>query len=448
MGDRDLPVNSPEDDRGNKGSNMEDREERDQGGLEGLKPRSWVNAVQGKKVLKKYDMDIQMMDGIGSVTVPEEVFTDASPLWEDFIIGRFLDKAPDIAKVHAIVNKIWALSYKSQMIDVHVINSTTMKFKVSNPIIRNRILRRSMWNIAEIPVVMAKWSLLTEDIKQETHSIPLWIHLKNVPMEMYSWKGLSFVSSQVGIPVRLHPETEQCENLKVAKIFVKVDLSKQLPKLMNFNLQGKDTLVEYSYPWLPNKCTYCGKWGHLARVCRGKRIADKTMEEEELVKTSRGIDSVKDSVEVVKTVSSEGRDVPVDGLVVGSVVSSVDGYVADSVAGSVSGSVVGLVNGEVDGLVADSVVGLVSGYVVGLVAGVVDSVVGAEKEKVTGVAGKQVDKLAGSVEREKRSCGKDNIKTAVIDKEKVWVEISPGKVSRTPIKSKQLEFEQVSMEAD
>ena len=179
MGDRDLPVNSPEDDRGNKGSNMEDREERDQGGLERLKPRSGVN-VQGKKVLKKYDIEIQMMDGIGSVTVPEEVFTDASPLWEDFIIGRFLDKAPDIAKVHAIVNKIWALSYKSQMIDVHVINSTTMKFKVSNPIIRNRILRRSMWNIAEIPVVMAKWSLLTEDIKQETNSIPMWINLKNV----------------------------------------------------------------------------------------------------------------------------------------------------------------------------------------------------------------------------------------------------------------------------
>ncbi|KAG2264143.1 hypothetical protein Bca52824_071222 [Brassica carinata] len=159
---------------------------------------------------------------------------------------------------------------------------------------------------------------------------------------------------------------------------------------MNFNFQGKDTLVEYSYPWLPNKCTYCGKWGHLARVCRGKKIADETMEEEELVKTSRGIDSVKGSVEVVKTVSSEGRDVPVD------------------------------------------------------VAGAVDSVMGSEKEKVIGVAGKQVDKLAGSVEREKGSCGKDNTKTHRIDKEKVWMEIS-RKVSRTPIKSKQLEFEQVSI---
>ena len=206
MGDRDPPESSLERDRGTKGSNMEYRDilrstksrdqvnTGDQSGnqpsppiVEGAKQGSWVKAVQGKKVLKRYEMDIQMKDGVGSVTVPEEVFKDSEPLWEDFLIGRFLDKAPHIAKVHAIVNKIWALSDKTQMIDVYEINSTTMKFKISNPITRNIIIRRAMWNIAEIPVVMAKWSPLTEDIKQETHSIPLWVHMRNVPMDMFSW---------------------------------------------------------------------------------------------------------------------------------------------------------------------------------------------------------------------------------------------------------------------
>lgn len=80
-----------------------------------------------------------------------------------------MEKAPHIAKVHAIVNKIWALSDKSQMTHVYEINSPTMKFKVGNLVTRNRIIKRAMWNSAEIPVVMAKWSPLTEDIKQETH---------------------------------------------------------------------------------------------------------------------------------------------------------------------------------------------------------------------------------------------------------------------------------------
>ncbi|XP_056847302.1 uncharacterized protein LOC130497999 [Raphanus sativus] len=271
-----------------------------------LKTGEWVNAVQGKKKLTKYEMDIQIEDGVGSVSVPDEVFKDAAPLWEDFLIGRFLDKAPHIGKVHAIVNKIWALSDKSQMIDVYVINSTTMKFRVTNAATRNRIVRRAMWNIAEIPVVMAKWSPLTEDIEQETHSIPLWVHLKNVPMDMFSWKGLSFITSSVGVPERLHPETEQCVNLKIAKVFVKADLSKELPKTMNFTSQGKKTLVEYTYPWLPPKCTHCGKWGHLVHACRRRN------EEKEVVLETK-------SGEVVRSVEEGGSKEKIKEVETGSV---------------------------------------------------------------------------------------------------------------------------------
>lgn len=231
---------------------------------------SYANVVQGKsgpKGLTKYEVEITMKDGIGSVEVPEDVFKDSSPLWEDFLIGRFMAAAPHIAKVHAIVNKIWAQSDRSQMIDVYEINSTSMKFKISNPDARARILRRGMWNLAGIPVVMAKWKPFEEDEKAEETSIPLWVHMKNVPRDMFSWKGLSFVASPTGVPDRLHPETAQCLNLKVAKIFVKTDLTKELPKSLVFNFHGKATKVEYFYPWLPSKCANCQKWGHLAKSC-------------------------------------------------------------------------------------------------------------------------------------------------------------------------------------
>ncbi|KAF8090070.1 hypothetical protein N665_0489s0010 [Sinapis alba] len=236
------------------------------GGIKG----SWVGAVQGQKVLKKYDVEVTMKDGIGSEIVPEEITKDVEPLWDDFLIGKFLDNAPHVAKIHAIVNKIWALNDKAQMIDVFEVNTTTMKFRIMNSSVRNRILRRGMWNMAGIPVVMTKWSPVVEKQKPEAQSIPMWVHLKNVPMNMFSWQGLSFVASPVGSPVRLHPETAQCLILTVAKIFVKADLTKS----MNFNIQGQDTLVEYFYPWLPTKYSTCGKWGHSVKVCplnRGKQ---------------------------------------------------------------------------------------------------------------------------------------------------------------------------------
>lgn len=131
----------------------------------------------------------------------------------------------------------------------------------------NRVLRRGMWNIAGVPVVLTKWSPVIEKEKPPTQSIPMWVHIKNVPVKLFSWQGLSFVTSPLGSPVRLHPETTQCLNIEVAKIFVKVDLSKDLPKKMKFNIEGEEVMVEYIYPWLPTKCPKCEKWGHTVKRC-------------------------------------------------------------------------------------------------------------------------------------------------------------------------------------
>ncbi|CAN6904458.1 unnamed protein product, partial [Brassica oleracea] len=117
-------------------------------------------------------------------------------------------------------------------------------------------------------------------------------------MNMFSWKGLSFLSSPVGIPDRLHPETAQCVDFKVAKIFVNADLTKELPRVVTFKVQGKEARVEYSYPWLPTKCTRCGKWGHSVQTCAVKENSrDENMSQnavEEAVIQEKGVEVGED----------------------------------------------------------------------------------------------------------------------------------------------------------
>lgn len=36
---------------------------------------------------------------------------------------------------------------------------------------------------------------------------------------------------------------------------------------INFSKNGKFSLVEFIYPWLPARCHTCGKWGHIAKAC-------------------------------------------------------------------------------------------------------------------------------------------------------------------------------------
>lgn len=74
---------------------------------ESKKILSWVSVAQDKKVLKKYDVAVSHKDGLHSVEIPDEVLDSSTPLWEDFIVRKFLDVSPHVAKVHMVVNKIW-----------------------------------------------------------------------------------------------------------------------------------------------------------------------------------------------------------------------------------------------------------------------------------------------------------------------------------------------------
>ncbi|CAE6130178.1 unnamed protein product [Arabidopsis arenosa] len=94
---------------------------------------------------------------------------------------------------------------------------------------------------------------------------------------MFTDKGLEFLASAVGEPKRLHPKTESCVKFDEAQILVVADLTKDLPSEYVFTGEEEgevDSIIKYSYPWLPPRCTGCKKWGHLRSTC----LSTKTTE--------------------------------------------------------------------------------------------------------------------------------------------------------------------------
>lgn len=55
-------------------------------------------------------------------------------------------------------------------------------------------------------MIVSKWTPRSEEEKQEEEAIPMWVHREKVPLHMYSWEGLSFVTSTVAFSVKLHSE--------------------------------------------------------------------------------------------------------------------------------------------------------------------------------------------------------------------------------------------------
>ena len=152
-----------------------------------------------------------------------------------------------------------------------------MRFKVSSQKAREKVLHRGIWNIG-VPMLVLKWSPESEGEEQKEEAIPMWVHLEKVPLHMYSWEGLSFITSTVCFPVKPHPETIACSNLNEAKIFVRVDVTKTLPKEITFSKEGKQFTVKFYYPWLPARCKLCDKWGYSEAVCAMKSKGKKRNE--------------------------------------------------------------------------------------------------------------------------------------------------------------------------
>lgn len=230
---------------------------------------SWISVVRAAPTsVSQFQPELIVSNGVARISIPDELIVDAMPLWKSFVVGHFMGDIPHVGTIHATVNRIWTIQEKSSRIDVQIINKTTVLFRIASSRIRERVLKRKYWHIADIPLVVSEWNPEASTAPLDLTAMPMWIDLQGVPGFLFSQRGLEFLSSTVGKFVKLHPNTERCIRLDVARILVEVNLQKPLTEKISFtDVKGKEILVSVSYPWLPPKCKVCSLWGHKENAC-------------------------------------------------------------------------------------------------------------------------------------------------------------------------------------
>lgn len=192
----------------------------------------------------------------------------------------------------------------------------TVLFRVEDALMRNMIIKRKFWHISDIPLVLNEWTPESAKAPPDLSAMPLWVDLSNVPGYLYSKKGLIFLSRTAGRFVKLHPNTEKCIRLDVARVLVEVDLEKPLPHQISF--RGRDdqmVTVQVSYPWLPPACARCAKWGHNEKDCQVEKIftiLEKTQEDSQVeARSDEGnVSNQRPGKEVVKNLLNELENLP------------------------------------------------------------------------------------------------------------------------------------------
>lgn len=210
---------------------------------------------------------VEHVSGAPFVLIPDSNIEAAKEEFKDFLFARFHGDVPHMGRIIGVVNALWEKT--GPRIFVHDIGQGAFLLRVTNARTRELLLSRTCWNIAGQPMFVAPWSpeFTPEEAPLTNAVVP--VELRDVLYLLFNKESLSRLATAIGKPVALAPETERKENFHVAKLYVRVDLTKKLPsKIISGFTNGREFEISVSYPWLPVKCETCKKYGHTKEKCR------------------------------------------------------------------------------------------------------------------------------------------------------------------------------------
>lgn len=218
------------------------------------------------RTLQRKSPPIYTENGKAQVTIPEEVFQRGAESHKDFIVCYFSGRIPPFKQIQSVLNHLWG---KGRGLEIHTNHLTnSMLVRIPNEFIRLKVLEKKIWYVGDSMLRAFQWPSPHKDISTAFSSFPIWAHLKDVPLDLRTLEGLSWVAGAIGEPKETDDFTLNLTSLVLSHVKVEVDFSRQLPQVIEITRStGEVVMVEVSYPWLPSTCAHCKQMGHSLRNC-------------------------------------------------------------------------------------------------------------------------------------------------------------------------------------
>ncbi|PWA58130.1 hypothetical protein CTI12_AA396760 [Artemisia annua] len=186
---------------------------------------------------------------------------------------------------------------------------TSMDYRVG----MKSVLDSRPWMVQNVPIVLNLWEPgIWLDMSEPT-TIPIWVCVYNIPMELCNGNGIGKIMSGVGRPMLMDKMTkERClkkaGKLDFARVLVGVSAEEELPNVLEIsypplgNRPARVGKLDVKYQWKPPLCTHCKTFGHSTISCKNR---PRTQEE-------LAAHVIKEAIRVQVPVGSKGKDVVVD----------------------------------------------------------------------------------------------------------------------------------------
>ncbi|XP_038991297.1 uncharacterized protein LOC120114449 [Hibiscus syriacus] len=206
-------------------------------------------------------------DGIPMIIPPAEILEAGSAEWKLSLVGQFLGPTPNFTTMQRIVNSLWTKALQGSRVQVSLAGPNLYIFSFDSEAAREWVLE-NLWHILNKTLILRKWEPSLKRLDFDLSKISIWIHIYNVPLELFNQVGLSYIASGIGILISMDYVTALRTRLQFAKVCVEIDVNDEIPKQVEVVLQnGQSTSVFIEIPWLPPRCRKCKVFGHNDKNC-------------------------------------------------------------------------------------------------------------------------------------------------------------------------------------
>ncbi|KAI8535795.1 hypothetical protein RHMOL_Rhmol10G0201800 [Rhododendron molle] len=163
-------------------------------------PASWVAP---EKMKLEYIPPVVLNDRV-VVSPPADVEALGQSKWEKCIVGHFLDKRLGFSGVKTIAMNIWE---RFGIRDV-LSNEKGFFFFLFEGEKFHQLLEGGPWHFGGKLLILKLWHPHLKLEKVQLSTIPLWVHFYNIPLELWTGPGFSYIASSVGRPLYVDKLTE------------------------------------------------------------------------------------------------------------------------------------------------------------------------------------------------------------------------------------------------
>jgi hypothetical protein len=228
--------------------------------------RIWTSLFKRKprNAGKYIPVDLTPVYEDDALVPPAEVIEAGAAVWNDTIVGFFLDKPLSYTAVVQKLKFIWklkgAVSVKS--------DGTIFLFKFSCSEDRITILQSDPIVMNNKLFIIKPYDANVSNVTGSVTTVPVWVKLYNLPIFAWSPLGINWLCSHLGKLLCMDEMTEKQDRLSFAKCLIEIRPEKELADDFLVKLvEGGQQKIYVEYLWRPDVCVMCNRFGHKTVDC-------------------------------------------------------------------------------------------------------------------------------------------------------------------------------------